>query len=73
MSGPHKPASRRALRTALAVAGCAALGIAATTAAAATPAPHSSATANPYNPSYNHPYRHGVIPTLQQNQKMKAW
>ncbi|MDH6120464.1 F0F1-type ATP synthase membrane subunit c/vacuolar-type H+-ATPase subunit K [Kitasatospora sp. GAS204A] len=33
----------------------------------------SSATANPYNPSTDHAYRHGVIPTLQQNAKMKSW
>ena len=74
MSRPPMPGSRRALRTALAVAGCVTLGVAGSTAvAAATPAPHSSVTANPYNPSYGHPYRHGVIPTLQQHQKMKAW
>ncbi|MFD0633713.1 hypothetical protein ACFQ9X_21250 [Catenulispora yoronensis] len=36
-------------------------------------APHASATANPYNPSSGHPYRHGVIPTLQQHQKMQSW
>ena len=28
---------------------------------------------NPYSPQYQHPYRHGVIPTLGQHQKMKEW
>ncbi len=30
-------------------------------------------TSNPYSPRYQHPYRHGVIPTLGQHQKMKDW
>ncbi|MFE9429148.1 putative Ig domain-containing protein [Kitasatospora sp. NPDC006697] len=46
---------------------------AASPAAQAAPAAGSSTSANPYNPAYNHPYRHGAIPTLQQNAKMKAW
>ncbi|MEY9934346.1 hypothetical protein ABH926_009011, partial [Catenulispora sp. GP43] len=33
----------------------------------------STTTQNPYDPSYGHPYRHGAIPTIQQNQKAKAW
>ena len=48
------------------VGAAAATGMAATTASA-------SSTANPYNPSYQHSYRHGVIPTLAQQQKMKQW
>ena len=28
---------------------------------------------NPYSPAYGHPYRHGVIPTIGQHQKMKEW
>jgi len=28
---------------------------------------------NPYSPAYGHPYRHGVIPTVGQHQKMKDW
>jgi hypothetical protein len=31
------------------------------------------ATANPYSPAYNHPYRRGVIPTRPQLAKMRAW
>ena len=28
---------------------------------------------NPYSPAYDHPYRHGVIPTREVHQKMKDW
>ncbi|HSN17405.1 MAG TPA: hypothetical protein VLV87_04270, partial [Gammaproteobacteria bacterium] len=28
---------------------------------------------NPYSPQYHHAYRHGVIPTVGQHQKMKEW
>src|SRR6185312_16807342 len=52
---------------AITLVGAAATGMAATTATAA------SSTANPYNPSYQHTYRHGVIPTITQQQKMKQW
>jgi serine protease len=40
---------------------------------AAAPAAASNSVANPYSPATNHAYRHGVIPTLQQNAKMKSW
>ncbi|GAB2701026.1 putative Ig domain-containing protein [Kitasatospora kifunensis] len=47
---------------------------AATPPAVAAPAAQPAASAaNPYNPSYQHAYRHGVIPTIQQNAKMKSW
>ncbi|WP_225849642.1 hypothetical protein, partial [Streptomyces sp. HPF1205] len=44
----------------------------------ASAAPASSDTgghsvANPYSPAYQHPYRHGVVPTLQQHAKMQNW
>jgi serine protease len=52
----------------LCLGGVTALGAAAAPAAAAGPQP-----ANPYSPAYQHTYRHGVLPTLQQNAKMKAW
>ncbi|MFI6360648.1 putative Ig domain-containing protein [Streptomyces sp. NPDC050743] len=44
-------------------------------AVAAQPAPQGSGSsvANPYSPAYQHPYRHGALPTLQQHAKMKAW
>ncbi|HLW73450.1 MAG TPA: Ig-like domain-containing protein [Gammaproteobacteria bacterium] len=45
-----------------------ALGLAAVAAVAAP-----GDTINPYSPSYGHPYRHGVVPTREVHQKMKAW
>jgi serine protease len=30
-------------------------------------------TNNPYSPAYDHPYRHGVMPTRETNERMKAW
>ncbi|MEV4558165.1 putative Ig domain-containing protein [Kitasatospora sp. NPDC049285] len=35
--------------------------------------PQSGSVANPYSPAYQHPYRHGVVPTLQQHAKMQEW
>jgi serine protease len=55
---------------ALAIAGFTAMA----TPAQAHTAPEPAAShANPYSPSYQHPYRHGAVPTLQQNAKMKSW
>src|SRR5205814_5957592 len=28
---------------------------------------------NPHSPRYGHPYRHGVHPTRETHEKMKAW
>jgi serine protease len=28
---------------------------------------------NPYSPRFNHPYRHGAVPTREQHQLMKEW
>jgi serine protease len=36
-------------------------------------APGSVATANPYNPAYQHTYRHGAVPTIQQAAKIKGY
>jgi serine protease len=58
--------------TTLSLAGAVAFGLA-PTAGAATAADHGSAVANPYSPAYGHSYRHGVIPTLGQNARMKQW
>ncbi len=30
-------------------------------------------TNNPYSPAYDNPHRHGVVPTRETNEKMKAW
>lgn len=46
--------------------------IAGTSLLAAAPA-HASGAHDPYDPSYQHPYRHGAVPTLDVNSKMKAW
>ncbi|MGV9563577.1 putative Ig domain-containing protein [Streptomyces sp. NPDC003480] len=74
--GPRRLARRGA--TALLSAAALITGgmLAAAPQAAAAPtashAPHSS-VANPYSPAYQHPYRHGAVPTLQQHAKMKSW
>jgi hypothetical protein len=60
----------------LALAGLASLSLAGAALAMAPEASassSSSSTANPYSPAYQHSYRHGVIPTLGQYAKMKAW
>ena len=79
----HQPtnAARRGTRIALAAAAglatTAALCLAAVGPAAASTAPSSSsaasAAANPYSPTYQHPYRHGAVPTLGQLSKMNAY
>jgi hypothetical protein len=33
----------------------------------------NAAPANPYSPSYQHPYRHGAVPTLEAHADMQAW
>ncbi|MFC1438828.1 putative Ig domain-containing protein [Streptacidiphilus sp. N1-10] len=45
------------------------------TAQQAQPAPQSQnhSVTDPYSPAYQHPYRHGVVPTVAQNAKMKSW
>ena len=34
---------------------------------------HSRHPQDPYSPTTGHPYRHGAVPTLETNAKMKAW
>jgi serine protease len=75
---PFKTAGRRrAVRVSLAVAAGAALAVAtsatAISVASAAPAPSRSAVSNPYSPAYQHPYRHGVVPTIGQLAKMNAY
>ena len=41
--------------------------------AAGAPLPGPGNGVNPYNPAAGHPYRHGVIPTIQVQQKMRQW
>ena len=35
--------------------------------------PDAVSAANPYNPAYQHNYRHGAVPTIQQSAKMKSY
>ena len=42
-------------------------------AGARTSAHLSPTVVNPYSPAYHHPYRHGVVPTIQQLKLMKRW
>jgi serine protease len=44
-----------------------------TSSSAPSSASSGSATPNPYDPSYGHPYRHGALPTTDQLSKMKSW
>jgi hypothetical protein len=41
--------------------------------AVASPSGASNPVSNPYSPAHDHSYRHGVIPTLGTNAKMKQW
>ncbi|PZS19849.1 MAG: hypothetical protein DLM57_03120 [Pseudonocardiales bacterium] len=41
--------------------------------AVASPTPAAGGAGNPYSPSAGHPYRHGAVPTLSQNAKMKSY
>jgi putative Ig domain-containing protein len=45
----------------------------ATAAGHASSASHPKHPQNPYSPTTGHPYRHGAVPTLETNAKMKAW
>ena len=77
MGTPHTPLRpRRPVLTGLLGLALATVGLAAAAPqAGAAPGTHHQANpvANPYSPAYQHPYRHGVVPTLQQNTKMKDW
>ncbi|MEZ0028046.1 hypothetical protein ABIA34_006358, partial [Kitasatospora sp. MAP12-22] len=71
---------RRSVVTGLASLAIAAAGMAGSGAAVAAPlatgassAAQTSTAANPYSPEYQHAYRHGALPTIQTNAKMKSW
>ncbi|MEO6702508.1 MAG: putative Ig domain-containing protein [Jatrophihabitantaceae bacterium] len=57
----------------LGVAGLAAFALAGVVTAGSANAATASNVANPYSPAAGHPYRHGVIPTLQQQAKMNSY
>ena len=59
-------------RTAL-VTGLGTVAAIAATGLMATAPAHAAGTRDPYDPSYQHAYRHGAVPTLETNAKMKAW
>lgn len=61
-----------ARRTAL-VTGLGTVAAIAATGLLATAPAHASGSADPNDPSYHHTYRHGAVPTLETNSKMKAW
>jgi hypothetical protein len=77
----HKSSTARRRIARASLAGAAALATALTVtalspASAATithPGSAAAAGANPYSPAYQHPYRHGVIPTRAQQAKMNQY
>ncbi|SHN32909.1 putative Ig domain-containing protein [Actinacidiphila paucisporea] len=70
----HRRAARAAFTGLASLALVTGAAFAAAPLAAAAPAPASGqSVANPYSPAHDHAYRHGVVPTLQQNAKMKSW
>ncbi|MGH6657816.1 MAG: putative Ig domain-containing protein, partial [Actinocrinis sp.] len=82
MTHPSTDRAQRGFRKALAAAAglttAAALSLAAAAPASASTVtqnanPSASAAANPYSPSYQHPYRHGALPTIGQLAKMKSY
>ncbi|MEZ0091154.1 putative Ig domain-containing protein [Streptacidiphilus sp. EB129] len=77
MGTPHAHGrTRRAALTgvvSLSIATGALIAAAAPQAVASSAAPQSHSVANPYSPANQHAYRHGVVPTVKQNSKMKSW
>ncbi|MFC5908161.1 putative Ig domain-containing protein [Streptacidiphilus monticola] len=49
------------------------LGIAVSGLAAVPASAQGGGPQNPYSPAYQHSYRHGVVPTVEINQKMHGW
>ena len=78
---PLTPVRRMTIRTAAAVFATAALAAGAQVAAASAHAATLAASgnisgspaANPYSPAYQHPYRGGVVPTVQRLGQMRHW
>ncbi|WP_083974434.1 putative Ig domain-containing protein [Kitasatospora mediocidica] len=77
MGSPHttRLARRAALTGAVSLAVAAAGLIAgpAQAVAPSAPAAQQAQSADPFSPSYQHAYRHGAVPTLQQHDKMTGW
>ena len=78
---PLTPVRRMTVRTAAAVFATAALAAGAQVTAASANAATSAASGNasgpaaadPYSPAYQHPYREGVVPTVQRIGQMRHW
>ena len=78
---PLTPVRRMTIRTAAAVFATAALAAGAQVTAASANAATSAASGNasgpaaadPYSPAYQHPYREGVVPTVQRIGQMRHW
>ena len=78
---PLAPVRRMTIRTAAAVFATAALAAGAQVTAASANAATSAASGNasgpaaadPYSPAYQHPYRGGVVPTVQRLGQMRHW
>ena len=60
-------------RRAGAALGAASLAMLSFMGVATTSSATAATTANPYSPSYGHPYRHGALPTTGTLQKMKNY
>jgi len=67
----NKARLKTSIQLALLAASMATGGAFAANAGSGVPVPQGGA--NPYNPSTGHPYRHGVIPTIQVQQQMAQW
>ena len=73
------PSSSRFRRAAVLVGSTSLAAIALTSvatagsASVASPAGATSGSVNPYSPAVGHPYRHGVLPTIGTQQKMKDY
>jgi serine protease len=68
-----KSPAPRAFRACLTLLSALALAIGALVPASSAQASSHPRVENPYSPAYRHPYRHGVVPTLATNAKMREW
>ncbi|WP_207892379.1 hypothetical protein [Streptacidiphilus pinicola] len=72
MGNPRQRGTSHKLLTAVASLTLLTGGLLAAAQSSATAA-NGSPSANPYSPAYQHAYRHGAIPTVDGNTKMKGW
>jgi hypothetical protein len=67
------PTGRQVFRACLTLLSALALTITTLVPASSAQASSGPRPKNPYSPAYQHPYRHGVVPTLATNAKMREW